>query len=213
MAWTPLVTRILYVVPEARDDRGETVNVVLSVVFGAPPIWTHLTKLLLESWSVPLQTVFAVLTVTVEGFADLLKVTLIDVLRGCPVAPSAGAIVATTNGVGTGVIVGVLVGCLLGVFVGVLAAVGVFVGVLVGVFVGLAVGLMVGVFVGVLVGVTVGVLVGVDGVGFGVGQLPARVYVRNAFEGAVVLQKSCVKYGPVPCTPPVSALRTPLTAP
>jgi hypothetical protein len=51
--------------------------------------------LLLETWNVPLQIVFIVLTVIVAGSAALLKVTPIVVLAGTPVAPSAGFVVAT----------------------------------------------------------------------------------------------------------------------
>ena len=127
-----------------------------------------------------MQTVFAVLAVIVDGVAALLKVTLIGLVGGTPVAPSPGLVDWTKNGVGIGVLVGMFVGVFLGplvgvgvgVFVGVPVgvSVGVFVGVLVGVFVAAGVGVLVGVFVGVLVGVFVGVLVQVPvGVTVGVG--------------------------------------------
>ena len=156
------MTRILYVVPELRSDAGATVNVVFpEPLVGAAAIGMHFTKLLLETWSVPLHTVFVVLTVMVEGLAALLKITAIEVLAGTPVAPSAGVVDTTTNGIGVGVIVGVLVGDFFGVLVGVGVMVGVFVGVAVGGFVGVFVTVLVGVCVGVTVGVYVGVFVGV----------------------------------------------------
>lgn len=134
-AIAPVVTRILYVGPEARGAAGETVNVVFpELATGADAIGRHLTKLLPESWSVPLQTVFVVLTVMVATLAALLNVTPIVVLAGIPVVPSAGAVDTTANGIGVGVIVGVLVGDFFGVLVGVGVMVGV--GVTVGVFVG-----------------------------------------------------------------------------
>ncbi len=133
-ACAPVVTRILYVVPEFRGAAGLAVNVAFPALgVGAPAILMHFTKSLLESCRVPLQTVFFELTVIEEGLAARLNVTLIVVPTGTPVAPSAGAADETENAFGVGVIVGVLVGVLVGVRVGVWVGVpGVGVGVGVG---------------------------------------------------------------------------------
>ncbi len=95
----PVVTRILYVELCVRGDAGVTVKVVFpALASGDADMSTQVAKLSAETWSEPLQVVLPTVVVIDPGVAASLKVMLMEVVVGTPVAPSAGEVDETEIG-------------------------------------------------------------------------------------------------------------------